>query len=317
VTPHFDGARFRNTLPHDRDLRALLREGFRRAKWPARHSAPWSPAPPPGVTGDAMRVTWVSHATALVQVAGFNFLTDPVWSEASGPGGRLGPRRLRNAGIRLEDLPRIHAVLLSHNHYDHLDLPTRRRIDARDRPRIYTGLGNAAFLSGFDVVELDWWQAADLAPGIRVEAAEARHFSGRGLFDRDRTLWAGFRVDTPAGAFHFAGDSGYGPHYAEALRRQGPCRLALLPIGAYLPRAFMRPVHMDPDEAVRAHLDLGAAYSLGIHWGTFQLTSEAWDDPPRRLALARESAGVPEQRFRVLAPGEAWEVETDATLGRG
>lgn len=315
VRPHFDGRVFRNALPTERRLSAIAREGWARGAWPARHVAPHAPAPPASVSGDALRATWVSHATVLVQVDGLNLLTDPVWSEAAGPGGRIGPRRVRNAGVRLEDLPRIDLVLLSHNHYDHLDAPTLRRLWQRDRPRVYTPLGNAALLRRIgvtDVVELDWWQEAAHDAHTRVTATEVRHFSGRGLFDRDRTLWAGFAVHTRAGMIYFAGDTGYGPHFAETRRRVGDPRLALIPIGAYLPRAIMAPVHMNPDEATRAHRDLNAHRSLGIHWGSFRLTAEAHDAPLHDLAAALATHGVAPAHFRALEHGGAWDIDPAA-----
>lgn len=308
---HFDGRRFRNALPHDRRVGDVLREGWSRPAWPARRSDPPAPPPPPRIQGGTLRATFVNHATVLVQVGGLNILTDPVWSDACGPLGRLGPRRVRDPGVRLEDLPPIDIVLLSHNHYDHLDVPTLRALHERFRPRLYTGLGNGAFLERCGVpgaVELDWWQSAEHAPGVRVTATEVRHFSGRGLFDRDRTLWCGFHVETPDGALYFSGDTGFGPHFAETARRLPAPRLALLPIGAYLPRAIMRPVHTDPVEAVVAFRDLGAAHAIGIHFGTFPLATDAFDAPPRVLAEALGEAGIAGDRFRALGNAESWEV---------
>ena len=311
-TTNFRSGKFRNTVPVKREPAAIWREGWARGAWPARGAGVAAAAPPPrAVQGDTMRVTWIGHATALVQVAGMNLLTDPVWSPAAGPLGQLGPRRFVPAGLPIDALPRIDAVLVSHNHYDHLDVPTLRRLHARDAPRIYTPLGNAAFLARAGVpgaVELDWWQSAEHTRGFHIEATEVRHFSGRGLFDRDKSLWCGFTVHTPVGRVYFAGDTGYGAHFAETARRSGAPRLALLPVGAYLPRSIMQPVHMDPTEAVQAHRDLGAGASLGIHWGSFRLTAEAWDDPPRRLAAARAQAGVPDETFRVLDHGAGWDI---------
>jgi L-ascorbate metabolism protein UlaG (beta-lactamase superfamily) len=199
----------------------------------------------------------VNHSTVLVQIDGLNLLTDPVWSDRVGPASWLGVKRLREPGLRIEDLPPIDAGLLSHNHYDHLDLPTLRRIEERFRAPVITGLGNAEFLRRKGIpggVDLGWWEDHVLAPGVRVTAVPAAHFSGRGLFDRDRTLWCGFVVEGPSGRVYYAGDTGWGPHFAEVRARFGPVRLALLPIGAYRPRWFMKPVHVDPFEAVAAAL---------------------------------------------------------------
>lgn len=311
VRPHFDGRRFQNALPVLRDVRAVLREGWKGTPWPRRIDDPAQLPPPAQPPNSGLRVTWIGHATALVQAPGLTLLTDPVWSVAAGPTGRLGPRRVRPAGIPLEALPPIDVVLLSHNHYDHLDVPTLRALAVRHQPRIYTPLGNAAFLARAGVPgarDLDWWETANDPSGAAITATEVRHFSGRGLFDRDRTLWCGFHVRAPGGDVYFAGDTGFGPHFAETRRRLGAPRLALLPIGAYLPRAIMQPVHLDPDEAVEAHLALGAASSVAIHWGSFRLTAEGVDDPPRRLAVALGRAGIDPGAFRVLEHGEGWEL---------
>jgi L-ascorbate metabolism protein UlaG (beta-lactamase superfamily) len=282
-----------------------------------RKPGPWRPyadappGPPPPARVDGLRATFVNHATVLVQIDGLNVLTDPVWSDRTSPIGWAGPRRARPPGIRFEDLPPIDVVLVSHNHYDHLDVDTLRRLQAAHRPRVLTGLGNAPTLQGAgiaDPVELDWGQGADLSPRVRATFVEQRHFSGRGLGDHDATLWGGFVVEGPGGPVYFAGDTGYGPHFAEHRARYGAPRLALLPIGAYLPRWFMSPVHMCPDEAVRAHLDLGAEASLAIHWGTFPLADDGQDEPLEALREALAAADVPGERFRALGFGEGWDL---------
>jgi L-ascorbate metabolism protein UlaG (beta-lactamase superfamily) len=219
------------------------------------------------VPGPDWRVTWVGHATVLIQADGLNLLTDPVWSPAAGPLGQLGPRRGTPPGVALADLPRIDVILLSHNHYDHMDIPTLRALYRRDRPTIVTPLGNGAYLEKRGIsgsVELDWEGVWTHPSGARIRVTEARHFSSRGLFDRDRNLWGALIAELPSGTLYFAGDTGYGPHFAEAAERHGPFRLALLPIGAFLPRWMMRPVHVDPAEAVQAHLDLRAERSLAM-----------------------------------------------------
>lgn len=279
-------------------------------KWLAtRKPAPWpfvqtEPGPPPPfeVAGRSLRVTMVNHATVLLQTQGINVLTDPIWSERCSPVSFAGPRRHRPPGLRFEDLPPIHLVLLSHNHYDHFDLPTLRKLARAHAPTVVAGLGNRAALerAGLGAVhEVDWWDSV-LLPDHRhltVTATPARHFSGRSLFDRDRTLWCGYALHTPSGTLFFAGDSGYAGHFGRIRERLGAPRLALLPIGAYEPRWLMCPVHMNPEEALHAHAALAAGTSMGIHYGTFQLTDEGMDEPPSTLARARAEAGLHESVF--------------------
>ncbi|HVY61749.1 MAG TPA: MBL fold metallo-hydrolase, partial [Planctomycetota bacterium] len=297
ASDHFDGRRFRNEVPGERgplDVVEWQLRGRERGPWPEwTDAAPGAP-PPARVDGGRLRVTFVNHATALVQMDGVNILTDPVWSDGVGPlpFGQV-PRR-RPPGIRFEDLPPIDAVVVSHDHYDHLDLPTLERLAAVHHPRIFVGLGNRALLERNGVaggVDLDWWERSDLTERVRITAVPARHASMRALGDRDETLWCGWVISGPSGSVYFAGDTGFGPHFEEIRARCGAPRLALLPIGAYKPRWFMEPMHMSPDDAVRAHVALGAATSLGVHFGTFALGDESELDPVADLAraLAREA----------------------------
>jgi L-ascorbate metabolism protein UlaG (beta-lactamase superfamily) len=256
-------------------------------------------------------VTLVNHATLLVQQDGLNILTDPVWSDRVSPVGWAGPRRYRSAGLRFEDLPPIDAVVVSHNHYDHLDLPTLKRLHAEHRPRFFVGLGNKALLEGEGidrVEELDWWGDRELAPGVAVTSAPAQHFSARGLCDRDATLWTSWLVRGPSGMTYFAGDTGFGPHFQQVRERYGSPRAALLPIGAYLPRWFMRFVHISPDEAVEAHRVLGAGTSIAMHYGTFALADDGQFEAPRALRAALENSNVQEDRFWLLEFGHGREV---------
>jgi L-ascorbate metabolism protein UlaG (beta-lactamase superfamily) len=258
-----------------------------------------------------MRVTFVNHSTVLVQMDGINVLTDPIWSKRCSPVSFAGPRRAVPPGLLFEQLPPIDVVLISHNHYDHMDLPTLRRLADERRPRIFVPLGNKGTLYRRGVngaEELDWWQSARVRDGVHVHAVPAQHFSGRGLFDRDRALWAGFVVTGPAGAMYFAGDTGFAPHFGQIRERFGPPRLALLPIGAFRPEWFMSRVHMSPDDALRAHEILGTETSLGIHFGTFRLTDDGQDEPAERIAALLRTGEQPPPRFWVLGVGESRDV---------
>ncbi len=312
--PHFRDGRFRNLEDTPRGFWGMLRNMSvdRRGVWSPRRNAPFG-EPPPERVHDGIRITFVGHATVLVQLDGINILTDPVWSAAAGPLGVIGPRRYRPAGLRLEDLPPIDVVLLSHNHYDHLDVPTLVALRRRQRLLVVTGLGNAPLLrkNGIEVLELDWWERTD-AVGMRVTCVPAQHFSGRGLFDRDRSLWAGFVVQGASGSVFFAGDTGWGQHFASIRERVGSPTIALLPVGAFRPRAMMGPVHIDPTEAVRAHVALGATRSVPIHYGTFRLSADGETEPLEALDAALIDAGVPRREFEALGHGEALFLEPEA-----
>jgi len=277
----------------------------RRTRWPARVEQPQQR--PPQLDGAAVVVTLIGHSTLLMQTAAGNILTDPMYSERAGPLNLMGPRRVRRPAVRFDDLPPIAVVLLSHNHYDHCDRPTLRRLAARFDPLVVTPLGNGALVrsTGFQrVEELDWWQESSMSP-LPITLTPAHHFSARTPFDRNRALWGGFAL-TPRGVrVYFAGDTAYAPIFTDIRRRLGPIDLALLPIGAYEPRWFMRSVHMNPAEAVQAHLELDAAESIAIHYGTFQLTLEGIDEPPRALADACRANGVAPSSFRTIGFGES------------
>jgi len=253
----------------------------------------------------------VNHVTFLLQFPGLNLLTDPVWSERVSPFSFAGPKRVHAPGIAFDALPPIHVVLISHNHYDHLDLATLRRLHATHRPLFVTLLGNKTFLeeNGLaNVVELDWWQEHTpvLASGaaLKITATPAQHFAARGITDRFRTLWGGFALETAAGKLYFAGDSGYFAGFAEIGGRLGPFDVAFLPIGAYEPRWFMEPVHCTPAEAVQIHREVRARRSIAMHYGCFPLADDAYDQPPRELRAALAAAGLTEQEFALPTVGE-------------
>lgn len=312
---HFDGTRFFNPgqAPTDRSLREVLRWQFAggKARWP--ETVPVVPAVPDARV-DRLRVTMVGHATLLIQAGGLNLLTDPVWSERASPLRFAGPRRVTAPGIAFEALPPIDAVLLSHNHYDHLDMATLRRLHAVHRPLLVAPLGNDTIvrraIPEMRIAAADWGGRVALGESAHSDLVPALHWSARGIGDRRMALWAGHMIRTRAGLVWFAGDTAYGDGtiFTDIRTRFGAPDLALIPIGAYAPRWFMAGQHVDPAEAVRIHADVGAARSLGIHWGTFQLTDEARDAPPDALAAARRAAGLTDAAFVAAAPGEVFDV---------
>jgi len=313
VSDHFDGECFHNEEPFHRGLADLLRwrRTRQRGQWNRDLSPHQQPSPPARVGEGALRATWVNQATVLLQADGLNLLTDPVWAERASPVQWAGPQRYRAPGLAFEQLPQIDVVIVSHNHYDHMDADTLRRLWRGHDPVFVTALGNAAALRGWglsNIVELDWGQVWTLPNGQRITAECAQHWSGRTGYDRNRALWMSCVIETAGGPVYFAGDSGYGPHFKAIRQRHGAMRLALLPIGAYLPRWFMAYQHMDPVEAVQAHRDLQSAFSLGIHYGTFELADDGQDDPLVDLHKALVAQGLPAAQFPPAAFGEGYDV---------
>jgi len=316
---HFDGARFFDPdgAP-PKALRELLRWQFdgkrNRAKWPKWANSPFSDTPPPRVEGERVRLSFVGHASWLIQASGLNILIDPVWSMRASPFVRAGPRRHNRPGIAFEALPPIDVVLVSHGHYDHLDITTLSKLARTFAPRVITPLGNDLTMQAADAAikaeSFDWHDRVELGEGIAVTLVPTCHWSARGLFDRNRALWAGFVLKTGAGNIYIVCDSGYGDggHFRRVAETHGRLRLAILPIGAYEPRWFMRDQHMNPADAVKALCDCGAEQALAYHHGTFQLTDEAIDAPALALGKALDEARIPRERFAVLMPGQVWEL---------
>jgi L-ascorbate metabolism protein UlaG (beta-lactamase superfamily) len=317
VSDHFDGKRF--FLPGKPDPKTFgdfLRWQSTRDKgdWPGWIENTATDVPPKRVEGDALRVSFVGHATILLQTQGLNILTDPVWSKRASPVQWAGPARVNAPGIAFDKLPPIDIVLVSHSHYDHMDAGTIRQLVDAHNPRFITPLGNDALIRGFAakarVEAYDWSDSIALKPGVALHLEPMHHWTARGLLDRNTTLWATFVLTAPGGPTAFVGDSGYGDgdYFRAYASKFGPFRFAILPIGAYEPRWFMAYSHMNPAEAVAAKLDMQAQSTLAHHWGTFQLTDETHQAPMTALAAALNARGLTPDDFRALTPGQVWDV---------
>ncbi|EKF72947.1 phospholipase [Alcanivorax hongdengensis A-11-3] len=307
-----DGKRYQNRYrtPHH-GLREFVRWQWQsRGQFPAQQSFPLITPAPHMLAEPASqpRLTWIGHSTFLLQYRGWNLLTDPVFSERCSPVQFAGPKRAVPPALSIDELPPINAILVSHNHYDHLDRRSVRQLQARFGRKIvwFVPQGVADWLRRFGVeriIELGWWQS-EFHGQVEAFCLPAQHFSGRGAGDHNRSLWCSWRLQFPEFSFYFAGDTGYAPVFSEISELLGPVDLALLPIGAYEPRWFMSPVHVNPAEAVRIHCDLQAKESVAMHWGTFILTDEPMDAPPKALATALKDQDVDARRFHVPRHGE-------------
>ncbi len=311
VSEHFDGDRFFNPWEpvEDKTLGDVIRwrmQGGRPA-WPAWIESDIGKAHEPR-DGRGVAATFVNHSTFVLRFAGESgattVLTDPIWSERASPFGFVGPRRVHAPGVPFDSLPKVDVVVVSHNHYDHLDLPTLVALSERDDPLILVPLGDKALLESAGVRrvhEMDWWESIEV-DGLTVTFLPAQHWSARGLRDRRKSLWGSFGITGPDGTtVYHGGDTGYGPHFNMIAERWGSPDLALLPIGAFQPRWFMRYYHMDPEDAVRAFQDLGAKKAVGMHFGTFQLADDYRDEPG---ALTEKMAG--DLAFKVPAPAQGF-----------
>ena len=317
VTDHFDGRCFFNpggTAPGKfADLIRWKLNG-KRAVWPDRIDSPFHGSKPDlRVSPDAVAVTLVGHATFLIQIGDLNLLTDPVWSERASPISFAGPKRVNPPAIAYKDLPKIDAVLLTHSHYDHMDVETLARLVADHDPLIVTPIGNDGVLKNdlprttrFQVG--DWHDVASIDGKVRVHFEPCHHWSARGLRDRCMALWSAFTIEATGAKLYHIGDTGFhnGINFRAARQKHGGFDLALLPIGSYEPRWFMKGQHMNPSEAVQGFQLCGAKEALGHHWGTFQLTDEAHDAPEKDLHAALDVHGIARDRFRAMRPGEIW-----------
>ncbi|HEX8850682.1 MAG TPA: MBL fold metallo-hydrolase [Gemmatimonadaceae bacterium] len=312
---HFDGKYFHNYVPiADNQIEDAVRNVEHSIQGKRGYWTKWeevvTDSPPPRVGNGELRVTFVNHSTVLIQTDSINILTDPIWSKRASPFSWIGPKRHRPPGIRFEDLPPIDIVLLSHNHYDHLDLPTLRRLVARFHPRIVAGLGNARWLAKNGVPgadDIDWWQTIEIRRGVRVSGVPAQHWSARSLSDEWRTLWLGFVIETPTDTIYYAGDTGYAPFFPEIRDRFGGIRLAILPIAPQRPRRAMAARHMSASDAVRVAEELHAFTALAVHFGTFQQGDDSEEEPVDSLAVALGRAEDCAPPFWALRNG-AWKL---------
>jgi L-ascorbate metabolism protein UlaG (beta-lactamase superfamily) len=310
VSDHFDGLHFfQEGSDHSFGKMVKWLWEMETVDWPEWINDPPQPKSPERVNNGELRVTYINHATLLIQVDGVNVLTDPIWSMRAGPFSRLGPKRVRAPGIAMKDLPQIDIILISHDHYDHLDLATLEQLARRDRPVVLAGLGVKTLLTSLnfsEVHEMDWWQEFDFKENrMKFTFVPAVHNSGRGMLGGNRTLWGGFVIEGKSGRVYFAGDTGYGSFLGSIKKRFGGFRLAVFPIGSYEKRWFMKNQHMNPDDAVKAHRLLGVKQSVGMHFGTFaEHPEQAVDAHERDLSAALKKYGVNESAFWVLGFGE-------------
>ncbi len=316
VSGHFNGSTFMNP-------KGLQAKGFldvlkwsvqrERSSWNPVTDAEYGPAPPKKT--HSVRITFINHSTFLLQVDGVNILTDPVYSERVSPFQWAGPKRFRPPGIRFEDLPPVDYVVISHNHYDHLDENTVKRLYRQHQPQFITPLGVGAYLKTLGIPtahDLDWWQEYPVNDSLNIQSVPAQHFSGRGLGDRDATLWCGYAIKRPNGNLYFAGDTGYNTAtFKEIGNKSGPFALSLIPIGAYNPKWFMSSIHVSPAEALQIHRDVQSRKSIAIHFGTFPLADDGQEEPVNDLQKARKEQGIFAEEFMVMKEGESFLLEQE------
>jgi L-ascorbate metabolism protein UlaG (beta-lactamase superfamily) len=315
---HYDGKKFFNpTLkeqfsPGFSEAFRLIRAG--REKWPKNVVNCGISRLDERLKPDDLALTFVNHATFLIQFSQLNILTDPVWANCASPVSWFGPKRVRPCGISFDCLPKIDIILLSHNHYDHLDIETLKKLNTRFSPKVFVPIGDKTLIESIgikNVQEFDWWDDLQVDADTCITFAPTQHSSARGLFDRDKSLWGSYFIENGKRSIYFGGDSGYSTHFTEIRKRLGSPEIALLGIGAYLPDWFMKAIHMNPAEAVIAYKDLGAQLGVGMHFGTFQLASEGFTQPQQDLKNALEKEGISEDRFIALHEGETKIYRTD------
>lgn len=313
---HFNGTTFENPgeVP-SKDFFDVMKWYFQRdqGEWSVvpEEEITFAERPDDNVT-TGMKITYVNHSTFLIQTAGVNILTDPVWSERVSPMSFAGPKRFRPPGVRFEDLPPIDLIIISHNHYDHLDINTLKKLNEQFEPRVIVPLGVDLYLNQEGIentLALDWKEKQPIDSDITIHSVQAQHFSARGLFDRDKTFWSGYVIDTPVGSVYFAGDTGYGDFFKQIGEQHPNIKVGLIPIGAYKPRWFMKPMHVNPEEAIQIHKDVGAEISFGMHFGTFPLADDGMKDPENDFTQAMQQPENTGVNFKLLTEGDTFEVQ--------
>ncbi|MCX9026221.1 MAG: MBL fold metallo-hydrolase [Candidatus Methanoperedens sp.] len=320
--PLSNGGKFKNPGESSHGFADFLKWVFnrKRAEWPKWIESQPGAGPVSQMNADEIRVTYVNHSTFLIQADGMNILTDPIWSTRAGPLSFIGTKRIRAPGIKFEELPPVDAVLVSHNHYDHMDMPTLKTLEKEFSPLFVVGLGNKKFLEkkGLKrVEELNWCEKTYLSNGSSIFFVPAQHFSGRTPWNINKSLWGGFMIESSQGQIYYAGDTGFGNFFENLHANFSNIKVALLPIGAYEPRWFMSPVHMNPEDAVRAHQILKPNVSIGAHFGTFHLADEGVDAPKEQLEATLRENGIDPKEFIILNPGESVTLMPNDTRNEG
>jgi L-ascorbate metabolism protein UlaG (beta-lactamase superfamily) len=327
ISDHFDGKKFHNISSENwqknvvkNSAEEILEQGLGFDFFFKLFFGHWQKRPLPSglarpvaqVSGREIVVTFVNHSTVLIQTEGLNVLTDPVWSNRASPFPFLGPKRYMPAGLAISDLPKIDLILLSHNHYDHMDIKSLQKISQRDQSKIFTTLGNKDYLEVrkiYGAEDMDWFETKKFSDQLSVDCVPAQHFSSRALTDRNKTLWAGFVLKTPHGDIYFAADTGYGP-FADRIRQKYPdgFRLAFLPIGAFKPKRMMNEVHMSPDDAVSLYRDLKVERAVAIHFGTFHLALDGENEAVQILENILSEPENSDIHFDVLWNGQSLKI---------
>ncbi|MCS5711532.1 MBL fold metallo-hydrolase [Candidatus Berkiella aquae] len=309
---HFDGKHFYNFWQNKITSKGWLdfwkwKFFQQQSKWPTQVENTETPALPLSILPDEFYITFINHSTELIQTYGLNILTDPLFSLRTSPVSWLGPKRVRAPGLALKDLPKIDIVIISHNHYDHMDLVSLKALTEKDNPLFIVPLQNAYILNKkgiTNIIELDWWQTHYINENRSITAVPAQHWSKRTLFDTNKSLWCSFIINIDETQIFFAGDTGFSEHFKLIKQRMGKMDICLLPIGSYEPRWFMKANHLNPEEAVKAHIDLGSTLSIGMHYGTFQLSDESYDDPINHLQLALQQLQINKNHFLTPTNGK-------------
>lgn len=306
-----DGVFFNPTLPEQKSFFEVLKWSFTREKtpWPDHVEQKKFPRNNEPVNANEARITFINHSTFLIEFKNINILTDPIWSVRASPVSFAGPKRVKDPGLDIQELPKIDAVLISHNHYDHLDLASLKTLNDKFSPKFFVGLGDKKLLENAgitNVTELDWNDTINLNKETKITYLKCRHWSARGLFDRFKSLWGAYLIQNVDTKIYFGGDTGYAEHFKEAAAKYSAIDISLLPVGAYEPRWFMKAFHMNPEEGLMAAKDLNSKYNFGMHLETFQLTDEGFDEPRKEVERLLKTEPYKNIHMQLLLNGESF-----------